>query len=46
MLNGKYYSDTILDREETGLFFIGTNGYRVNEIISVKELMNKLIHGE
>jgi len=39
-------SDTILNREETGLFFTGTNGFRVNEIISVKELMDKLIHGE
>jgi len=28
------------------LFFSGTNGYRLNEIISVKELMDKLIQGE
>ena len=31
---------------ETGLFFTGANGYRLNEIISVKELMDKLINGE
>lgn len=31
---------------ETGLFFTGANGYRLNEIITVKELMEKLIHGE
>jgi len=35
--------DGILD---TGLFFTGSNGYRLNEIISVKELMNKLMNGE
>jgi len=32
--------------KETGLFFTGSNGYRLNEIISVKELMNKLMYGE
>ncbi len=31
---------------ETGLFFTGTNGYRLNEIISVKDLMTKLVNGE
>jgi len=31
---------------ELGLFFSGTNGYRINEIISVKELMKKLTEGE
>lgn len=31
---------------ETGLFFTGANGYKLNEIISVKELMAKLVHGE
>jgi len=35
--------DGILD---TGLFFTGSNGYRLNEIITVKELMNKLMNGE
>ena len=39
-------SDAYLGNTETGLFFSGTNGYRVNEIISVKELLNKLVDGE
>jgi nitronate monooxygenase len=39
-------SDAFLGNLETGLFFSGTNGYRLNEIISVKELMNKLVDGE
>ena len=38
--------DTILSKKDTGLFFTGTNGFRVNEIISVKQLMDKLINGE
>lgn len=29
-----------------GLFFSGSNGYKLNEIISVKELMHKLVNGE
>lgn len=39
-------SDAYLGNTETGLFFSGTNGYRIDKIISVKELMNKLIQGE
>ena len=39
-------SDAYNGNLETGLFFSGTNGYRLNEIISVKELMNKLTKGE
>lgn len=39
-------SDAYLGNTETGLFFSGTNGYRVNEIISVQELLNKLVDGE
>jgi len=39
-------SDAYEGNTETGLFFSGTNGYRLNKIISVKELMNKLIEGE
>ena len=39
-------SDAYQGNLETGLFFSGTNGYRLDEIISVKELMNKLIEGE
>ena len=31
---------------DTGLFFTGANGYRLNEIITVKELMDKLMNGE
>ena len=31
---------------ETGLFFTGANGYRLKEIITVKELMDKLMNGE
>ncbi len=31
---------------ETGLFFTGSNGYRLQKLISVKELMHKLVHGE
>jgi len=39
-------SDAYEGNLETGLFFSGTNGYRLNEIISVHELMNKLTEGE
>ena len=39
-------SDAYLGNLETGLFFSGANGYRLNEIISVKELMQKLTEGE
>ncbi len=39
-------SDAFLGRTETGLFFTGSNGYRIDKIITVKELMHKLIHGE
>ena len=31
---------------ETGLFFTGANGYKLTEIITVKELMDKLMYGE
>ena len=31
---------------DTGLFFTGSNGYRLNEIITVKELIDKLMNGE
>ena len=31
---------------ETGLFFTGTNGYKLDKLISVKELMEKLTIGE
>jgi len=39
-------SDAADGNAETGLFFTGSNGYRLNEIISVHELMEKLMHGE
>ncbi|QHG91476.1 nitronate monooxygenase [Sulfurimonas sp. CVO] len=39
-------SDAYQGNLETGLFFSGTNGYRLESIISVKELMDKLINGE
>ncbi len=39
-------SDAYMGKVETGLFFTGSNGYKLKEIISVKELMNKLVHGE
>ncbi|MCK5294122.1 MAG: nitronate monooxygenase [Arcobacteraceae bacterium] len=31
---------------DTGLFFTGTNGYKLDKLISVKELMDKLTNGE
>lgn len=31
---------------ETGLFFSGSNGYRIEKLISVKELIEKLTQGE
>ncbi|EAK8792690.1 nitronate monooxygenase [Campylobacter coli] len=33
-------------KKETGLFFTGANGYRLEKLISVKELMDKLVNGE
>ncbi|MDD3342933.1 MAG: nitronate monooxygenase family protein [Sulfurospirillaceae bacterium] len=39
-------SDAYLGKVETGLFFTGANGYKLNEIISVKELIAKLVYGE
>lgn len=39
-------SDAFLGNLETGLFFSGTNGYRLTELISVKELLQKLTEGE
>jgi len=39
-------SDAYEGNLETGLFFSGTNGYKLDKIISVKELMTKLTEGE
>lgn len=38
--------DAFSGRKETGLFFTGANGYKLTEIISVKRLFAKLLHGE
>ncbi|TKX30347.1 2-nitropropane dioxygenase [Campylobacter sp. MIT 12-5580] len=38
--------DAYSGKKETGLFFTGANGYRLEKLISVKELMHKLVHGE
>ena len=38
--------DAYSGKKESGLFFTGTNGYKLKELISVKELMHKLVHGE
>ena len=39
-------SDAYEGNTEFGLFFSGSNGYKLNEIISVKDLMKKLTEGE
>jgi len=39
-------SDAYEGNLDTGLYFSGTNGYKLNEIISVKELLQKLTEGE
>ncbi len=39
-------SDAYEGNTELGLFFSGSNGYRIDEIISVEELMHKLTEGE
>ena len=39
-------SDAYDGLEDTGLFFTGSNGYRLNEIITVKELIDRLMNGE
>ena len=38
--------DAYSGTKESGLFFTGANGYKLKELISVKELMHKLVHGE
>jgi len=39
-------SDAYEGNTETGLFFSGANGYKIEKLISVKELMHKLVNGE
>ncbi len=38
-------SDAYMGNLDTGLFFTGTNGYKLDKLISVKELMDKLRSG-
>lgn len=38
--------DAVSGVKETGLFFTGANGYKLKELISVKELIKKLTQGE
>lgn len=37
--------DAILGRDETGLFFTGSNGYRVDKITTVKSILDELRSG-
>ena len=39
-------SDAYKGNLETGLFFTGSNGYKLDKLISVKQLMDKLTNGE
>ncbi len=39
-------SDAYDGKVDSGLFFTGANGYRLNEIITVKELLDKLMNEE
>ena len=39
-------SDAYMGNKELGLFFTGSNGYKIDKLISVKELMQKLVNGE
>ena len=39
-------SDAYLGNTDTGLFFTGSNGYRLDKLITVHELMQKLENGE
>ena len=39
-------SDAQRGNTKTGLFFTGSNGYKIKELISVKDLMKKLSQGE
>lgn len=38
--------DAYSGNKETGLFFTGANGYRLDGLISLKELFKKLVNGE
>ncbi|MDR2034794.1 MAG: nitronate monooxygenase family protein [Helicobacteraceae bacterium] len=39
-------SDAAEGNVETGLFFTGSNGYRIDRLISVNDLIKKLVYGE
>jgi len=39
-------SEAYVGSEEHGLFFTGSNGYKIDQLYSVKELMDKLTKGE
>jgi len=39
-------SDAYRGNKEFGLFFSGSNGYKLDKLISVHELINKLMYGE
>jgi len=39
-------SDAYQGNLENGLFFSGTNGYKIDKLISVKQLITKLVNGE
>ncbi len=39
-------SDAYEGNLDTGLYFTGSNGYRIDRLISVKELMRKLVYGQ
>ena len=43
---GRNRNDDNDGNKEFGLFFTGANGYKLNKIISVKELVEKLVNGE
>lgn len=36
-------ADAVLDNKETGLYFSGSNGYRIDKVVSVSELMKELM---
>ena len=39
-------SDAYEGNLDTGLYFTGSNGYKIDKLISVKELMRKLVYGQ
>ena len=39
-------SDAYKGYKDIGLFFSGSNGYKIDKLLSVEELINKLVYGE